>query len=145
MSFETKSSPTKRKSFDSLIKDVDSPKKRRESQEEIGRLIYERHQGDVATYYVDPTSTRSRPFYNNIRRDVVGNQGGPLRNLGCLGVGSLANNPPSNVPVYNQEQNSNSNGGYPVEVLYQALKPGTDKKDLADTANKIAQVSCFLQ
>jgi hypothetical protein len=87
----------------------------------------------VATYYVDLAS-KNRPFYNNIRKDVI-SEGGPLRSLGCLGIGSLAENPPSNFPVYHVK--------FPVEVVYQVLEPSVTESSLAETANKIAKVSLF--
>jgi hypothetical protein len=90
MPFESKSSstrlPFKRKRFDSIQKDIDSPKKIKKNMTDvIAKIVYERHQGNVATYYVDPTSTTIHPFYNNIRRDVASNYG-PLHKLGILGI-----------------------------------------------------------
>jgi hypothetical protein len=87
-----------------FFKNSDSPKKpKKNATDVIANIVYELHQGNVATYYVDP-STTIRPFYNNIRREIT-NKYGPLRELGILGIASLAQDPPSNVPLYRAEDN----------------------------------------
>jgi hypothetical protein len=131
-------SPSKRKSFEDIVRHIESPKKIKVNVVTANTIVYERHKGDVATYYVDPdTTTAVRPFYNNIRRDITRREGS-LHKLGLLAIASLADNPPSNVPRYN------SLDAFPVEVLYQTLKPDATAEYLRETAHKIAQVRLFM-
>jgi hypothetical protein len=61
-----------------------------------------------------------------------------------MGIASLAKDPPRNVPLYRAEDNVNTEGRFPIKVLYQMLKTDATNQDLLKTANKIAQVRLFV-